>query len=313
MSKFYNATSSLIGAAIATVSPERAARYRQGRMLYRAYAAGSSRDADHAFGPRLGSADAAVKKAWPLVTARCRDQVENNPLISGAVERISQNVVRGGIIPKFRFKKAGGAAATKTNALWAESFRRWMRYCELTGHEDWASVQRLILRHMWSDGGCLVHRVYDDSLPGINPLRLELLKLDQLDSLVDGPMKNGTIARKGIEYHAVTGRPVAYHLYASHPGDYLSWSRRETRRIPAGDIIHVWDRKRISQYSGISWLVAVVMEAYRMEDFRHITQDAARLQTIFGAFLKSSFPALQLGAGLYRPAEGADSRTPLLP
>ncbi len=297
MGKLYNATTALVSSTLALVNPAAAARYRGDRNRYRAYTAGMKKDGDHNFAPRLRTADADIKRAWPLVTARCRDQVENNPLISGAIERISQNVVRNGINPKFHFKQNG-----KTNLQqvqeWAAAFTRWSRYCELSGHDDWASTQRLILRHMWSDGGCLVHRVYDDSLPGVCPLRLELIELDQLDPLVDGTLANGNIARRGIEYNQQTGRPIAYHLLPTHPGDYLVRRRGNTRRIPAADIIHIWDRRRISQYSGIPWLVAVVMEAYRMEDFRHITQDAARLQTIFGAFLKSSFPGIQLGAGM---------------
>ncbi len=297
MGKIYNATTALVGSTLALFSPAAAARYHGDRLRYRAYTAGMKKDGDHNFAPRLRTADADVKKAWPLVTARCRDQVENNPLISGAVERISQNVVRGGITPKFNFKQ-DGRNESAVNRQFSEDFRRWSRYCELSGHDNWASLLRLVLRHMWSDGGCLIHRVYDDSLPGINPLRLELIELDQLDLMVDGGDHSEVIARRGIEYDRNTSRPIAFHILPYHPGDYILHRRGKSRRIPAADIIHVWDRRRISQFSGIPWLVAVVMEAYRMEDFRHITQDAARLQTIFGAFLKSSFPGIQLGAGL---------------
>ncbi len=297
MGRLYDATTSLVSGLLAAASPGAAARYREGRMMYRAYAAGSLRDADSGFTPRLRSADAEIRKVWPLVTARCRDQVDNNPLISGGIERISQNVVRGGIMPKFKFKRRSGRLNSMVNEAWQNSFRRWSRYCELSGHDSWRGVQRLILRHMWSDGQCFVHRVFDDSIPGLNPLRLELLEADQLDTTVDGSLRDGGVARKGIEYDRA-GRAIAYNFLPYHPGDWLPRGRGSSRRIPAADIIHVWDRRRISQCTGISWLVAVVMEAYRMEDFRHTTMDTARLQTIFGAFLKSSFPSFQLGQNL---------------
>lgn len=306
-SKVYRAVTALVGSGLAIISPSGAAKYRAGRELYRAYAAGSLRDADRPWTPRLTSADADIRKAWPLITARCRDQVENNPLISGAIERICQNVVRNGINPKFKFKNNSGVINTAVNEKWKAAFKRWRRYCELSGHDTWKGVQRLVLRHLWSDGQCFVHRTFDSSLHGVNPLRLELMESDMLDVTVDGPLSNGNIARKGIEYDA-NGRPVYYNFHPYHPGDWVPWASTKTRRIPAADIIHVWDRRRISQYSGISWLAAVVMEAYRMEDFRHITMDEARIQTIFGAFLRSTFPGFQLGAGM--PMGGQPTQTP---
>jgi lambda family phage portal protein len=159
---------------------------------------------------------------------------------------------------------------------------------------------------MWFDGQFLIHRVYDDSLPGIVPLRLELIECEQLDTMVDGVLSSGSVARKGIEYDAATGRPLAYHILDHHPGDYLALGRLgQSRRIPAADIIHVWDREMISQFSGISWLHAVVMEGYRMDEFRHITQDTARAQAIFAYFLKSQMPGFTLGSGI--PAGGQTS------
>ncbi|KJR97205.1 MAG: hypothetical protein VR65_24980 [Desulfobulbaceae bacterium BRH_c16a] len=297
--KFYDRYTSLIGGAISLLSPARAAGFVYGRQMYRTFAAGTTLDADKNFRPRLRSGDAEVKRAYKLVAARCRDQAENNSLISGALDRIGNNVVRSGIMPKFKFRTRDGKLDREVNKNWRTGFLRWARYCDSTGHDSYGALQRLGLRHMWSDGQYFIHRTWDTSRPGIVPLRLEFLEFDQLDALVDGVLANGNIARKGIEHDAATGRPLFYHILDHHPGDYLALGRRSTsRRIPAADIIHVWDRRRISQYSGIAWMVAVVMEAYRMEDFRHITQDAARLQATFAAFLKSAFPGFQLGGGL---------------
>lgn len=314
--KIYDSYTSLVGSVLSLVSPVRAARFISDRLGYRTYAAGSARDADQMFRPRLRSGDADVKRAYKLVAARCRDQAENNSLISGAIDRICANVVRSGIMPKFQFRTRDNKLDAAANTSWRNLFLRWSRYCDITGHDSYGALQKLGLRHMWTDGQYLIHRVYDTSRPGIVPLRLELLEFDQLDSLVDGQLANGNVARKGIEYDAATARPLFYHILDYHPGDYLALGRRATtQRIPASEICHVWDRRRISQYSGISWMAAVVMEAYRMEDFRHITQDAARIQATFAGFLKSAFPGFQLGGGLglggqaspFSPAEtGAD-------
>lgn len=305
--KLYDAWTAMVGGALNLVSPERAGRYVSGREAFRAYTAGEKTDADRLFNPRLRSGDADVKRAMRLVAARCRDQAQNNPLIAGGIRRICDNVVRSGIMPKFKFRKSDGSLDREANLAWRKLFLRWARYCDITGHDTYGGLQRLGLRHMWTDGQYFIHRVYDTSRPGIVPLRLELLEFDQLDTMVDGVLASGNVARKGVEYDA-SGRPVTYHFLESHPGDYLTLGRRaKSRPIPAADIIHVWERQRISQCSGISWLHAVVMESYRMEDFRHITQDGARTQAAFVAFLKSAMPGFALGGGL--PLGGTTSAT----
>lgn len=304
--RIYDRMTALVGGMVSVVSPFRAVRYRMHRDAYRGYLAGTTLDADRNFRPRLRSADADVKKAWPLTAARCRDQYQNNSLISGGVERICNNVVRAGIYPTFLFRHPAGDKKGKlnreVNAAWGKLFDRWSRYCDATGHDSYGALQILGLKHMWFDGGYLIHRVYDDSLPGIVPLRLELLEYAQLDTLVDGVLTSGNTARRGIEFDS-RGREIAYHILDHHPGDYLPTAKRATsRRIPASEIIHVWDRDMISQYSGIPWLHAVVMEAYRMDEFRHYTQDTARAQAVYAYFLKSSVPGFTIGAGI--PAGG---------
>ena len=294
--RVYNAYTSWVGGAIALFSPRVAGNFMVGRNMVRTYMAGEANDADRGYRPIRRSGDAEVKRAHKLVVARCRDQAQNNPLISGAIERVCANVVRDGILPQFKFKKNDGKLDREANAKWRAQFDRWARYCDVTGHDSYGALQKLGLRHMWVDGQYFIHRVYDTSLKGIVPLRLELLEYDMLDPMVDGVLANGNIARKGIEHDANTGKPLAYHFFDQHPGDYLSLGRQvKSRRILASEIIHVWDRRRISQFSGISWLHSVVMESYRMEDFRHITQDAARLQSNLHAFLESAMPGFNAG------------------
>ena len=184
--------------ALSLLAPARAAGFVYGRNMYRSFAAGSTLDMDQNFRPRLRSGDADVKKAYKLVAARCRDQAENNSLISGAIDRVCNNVVRSGIYPKFKFRTAAGKLDREANTKWRQGFMRWSRYCDITGHGTYGGLQKLGLRHMWTDGQYLIHRVYDTSRPGICLLRLELLEFDQLDAMVDGRLANGSVARKGV-------------------------------------------------------------------------------------------------------------------
>lgn len=295
--KLYDSWTSLVGGGLALLSPGRAAGYRWQRNMYRSFVSGTATGMDRNFLPKLRTAEADIKKGVKLTVARCRDQVQNNPYISGSLERICNNVVRGGILPQFQIRNKSGKLKKNDNRQWDALFRRWMRYADISGHDSYPALQKLGLRHMWSDGQFFIHRLYDDSIPGVVPLRLEFIEFDQLDTRVDGLLENGNTARRGIELESATGKPVAYHFLKSHPGDYIPVTDRGTIRYPAADIIHVWDRKRISQFSGISWFAAVVMEAYRMDEYRHIEQDGARAAAIFAAFLKSSMPDFRVGPG----------------
>lgn len=306
MGRIYEGYTNLVSNVLATFFPNAAGRFRMGRDMFRAYTSGEATGADQQFRPRRrSSGDADVKRGQQLTSARCRDQFQNNSLIKGAIKRICANVVRRGIFPQFQFRDQVGKLNRAVNSAWEKLFRRWSLYCDITGHDSYGALQSLGLRHMWFDGGYLIHRIYDNSLPGIVPLRLELIELAQLDQLVDGDLPNGNTARRGIEFNK-KGQEVAFHVLEHHPGDYIPrGSRTKTRKIPAKDIIHVWDRDMISMYSGIPWLHAVVMEGYRMDEFRHITQDNARAQAIFAYFLKSAMPNFTLGPGL--PAGGQQS------
>ncbi len=293
--KIYDSWTALCAGTIALVSPGRAAGFRAHRYMYRSFVSGEATGMDRNFLPRLRTADADIKRGLKLTVARCRDQVQNNPYISGGLERICNNVVRGGILPQFQFRNKSGKLKKADNQKWEALFRRWSRYADISGHDSYPALQKLGLRHMWSDGQFFIHRLYDDSIPGVVPLRLEMIEYDQLDSMVDGILDNGNIARRGIELDPATAKPIAYHFLKSHPGDYLPAADRGTIRYLATDIIHVWDRKRISQFSGISWYAAVVMEAYRMDEYRHIEQDGARAAAIFAAFIKSAYNDFKIG------------------
>lgn len=297
--KIYDRWTALVGSALNLISPAAACRYHHGREVYRTYLAGETKGPDNNFRPRTRTVEADIRQAGALVTARCRDQYQNNSYIAGGVERMIHNVVRGGIRTRFQLRKKDGELNAELNAELNKQLhelrKTWARrYMDVTGQDSERVLQKLILRHQWIDGGILIHRVIDDSVPGVVPLRLEFIETAQLDKLVDGTLPNGNTARRGIEADPV-GRPVAYHVLDRHPGDYMLRGRNASRRILAEDIIHVYDRRFASQYSGISWLAAVVMEAFKMHDYRNIEFDGARTAAAFVAFVESTMPGFQLG------------------
>lgn len=297
----YDAVTALVGGIIAPFSPVKAAFYRHGRDVYRTYVAGELDGPNRHYRPRNKSADAEIKRASRWLTARVRDQVQNNGYISGAIDKICNNVVRRGIRPQANFKRPDGSPNTALNEKAEKIWARWARYADATGHDSVAALQRLILRHVWIDGEILVHRSWDFSRKNIVPLRLEVIECDMLDTLVDGILPNGNIGRRGVEVDKDTGAAVAFHVLDHHPGDYLHLGTYgHSRRIDAADMIYIFDRRRASQTRGISWLAAIVMEAYDLSEYKSIERIGAKLAAAFGVFLKSNFPDI-VGGGIGLP------------
>jgi len=70
------------------------------------------------------------------------------------------------------------------------------------------------------------------------------------------------------------GRPVAYYIYPGHPSDIGGSLLRE--RIPAEDIIHLYDVERVSQTRGVTWFHAVMMQLRMLEGYIEAELVAAR-------------------------------------
>lgn len=293
----YDVWTQAVSGVLALVAPRAAAVWRHRRGAYRAYAAASTTGPNGYWRPVNRSGDAELQRDFPTVLARARDLAQNNPYISGALVKITNNVVRQGIRPQYNLRMGDGKTPDKKrNDKIEAAWKRWSRrgVCDITGHDSIYGLQKIVLRHLWTDGECLVRRVYVNPESGELPLRIQLIECDQLDSSIDGLIGGSRFARRGIEMDPMTGRPTAYHLLESHPGD-STYSRPKTVRIPAEDIIHVFDRSRISMTRGVSWFAAIAMEMYDFSDYQNYERIGAKLAAAFGVFIKSQYPELFSG------------------
>ena len=307
----YDGVTRVCGAVLSMFSGRAALAYVAGRDQYRSYVAGMSNGPNKRWLPRNYSADTEIKRGIKLITARCRDLARNNPYIKGAIRKVCDNVVRNGIRPQFKIRVPSGELNQALNSSMERRWKKWSRkkYCDISGHDSIASIQKLVLRHIWTDGEVLVHRVWDRDLlkKKVCPFRLEVLECDLLADYVDGPLKNGAIARRGVELDPATGRPVAYHILPNHPGDYQFSNYKDVRRLDARDVIHVFERERASQTRGVSWFVAIVMEAFDLADYQNFERIGAKLAAAFGLFIKSQYPEVLNGPGISgAQASGAD-------
>lgn len=218
------------------------------RQLERAYEAASPRDS---WRPRRAGASANADHQADARTLRvkARALVQNVPYISAALKGLATATVGTGIIPR-----ATGVDKDVINKL----FKEWSKVCDADGRFDYYGLMRAAYFAMEQDGEVLVRlrtRRPTDGLPV--PLQLQLLEIDWLDSARSGTVNGNTIIN-GIEYDML-GAVAAYYLWDRHPGDVaVARGRAQSQRVPAKDIIHLFNPERPGQGRGFPRLASVI-------------------------------------------------------
>jgi lambda family phage portal protein len=285
--------SNFVARAIGVLSPKIALRYLANRAWLAYYTGAKNDGPNQNWNPPNKSEDALLARDRAKLMARARDLERNSGHISGAIGKISANVVYTGIFPQARIRDfETRRLKTNLNDIVESRFKEWANDDEVNFYD----LQELVLRHLWIDGECLVHRTYDPDLAkrGICPLMLEVLETDFIDNSMTGQLLNGNFIKSGIEYNA-KGKIVAYHLFKQHPGDSLFTKHfGETRRVLKENIKHIYHKKRASQSRGVSWLSSIIMEMRDFSEYQNSERIAARLTSAFGVFVESPYPEHQL-------------------
>lgn len=131
----------------------------------------------------------------------------------------------------------------------------------------------LVARCLVRDGEAFVHICTGDD--GIAPVVLDPA---QVDAALSRPLDDGARIEQGIELDR-DGRVIAYHVLRDLPG--AVWTSAETLRIPAADMLHVFDRLFPGQVRGLSWLAPVLL---KLSD-RDALSDALLMQAKVGALM----------------------------
>lgn len=210
-----------------------------------------------------------------------RDLVRNNGWARNAKRVVTRHAIGWGIVPTPM--QAGLRAGNRARALW----RRWADtpQCDARGQLNIYGLQRLAMRTVVESGEVLVRR-YRRSDPRLAiPLQLQVLEPDHLDTTRDGlRTANGGRIIQGVEFDA-DGRRVAYWLLPEHPGaSYqlgVSRSFGPSVRVPAEDVLHVYDVDRAGQVRGVPWFAAAIVKLKEFDEF----EDAQLLRQKIAACL----------------------------
>jgi lambda family phage portal protein len=246
-------------------------------MHYQASEAGS-----RASSWRVNRSDAdGAARSRDRLAAIARDMIRNTPLALRAQQVIASNAVGDGIIPKVM----SNSAAVREELLALIEAHFDTTAIDADGRTTLYGLQRLALNTVVDSGEVLIRRrrrLRSDGLP--LPFQIQVLEPDYLDRSHDGTSADGRTIREGIEYDAI-GRRAAYHLLGDHPGS-RRWtgSRRNTRRVDASEILHIYRQDRPGQMRGVSWFAPIALSLQDLADHQDAQLMRQKIAACFTAF-----------------------------
>ena len=261
--------------------------------LKRAYAAAQNNRLTSDWISQATSADSEVRGSIRMLRNRARQLVRDSDFAKAALRAVRNNVVGTGIRMQAQVRmQRGGRLADDINRRIEEEFDRWTsaKRCHCGGKLSWYDIQRLCITSMLESGEVFVRLVKQPFGNSKVPLGLEIIESDLLDDDYNGIENNGNEIRMGVEIDK-WGRPVAYHFFDYHPGDYqFSYANKAVKkriRIPADDIIHLYLIDRPGQTRGVSAFASAIMRLRNLSGYEEAEIVAARASSSMMGFVKT--------------------------
>jgi lambda family phage portal protein len=245
-------------------------------------AAGNGRRAKGWYAPASGPSLASLSGLSTLRN-RARHAARNDPYAAAAIDRLVSNMIGTGITPRPRTSDPGIRAALIE--LWED----WTTESDADGLTDFYGLQALVCRVLLEAGECFVRLRPRLPVDGMAvPLQLQLLEPEFVPHEKNGTNGANSI-RAGIEFNPV-GKRVAYWMYRHHPHDGQWNGVNEPVRIPAEQVLHIFEPLRAGQLRGIPTLAPVLARMKSLDDFDDAVLFRQEVANLFAGFIRKPVP-----------------------
>ena len=191
----------------------------------------------------------------------------NNPIVRQYLQLLEQNVIGPrGMRLQSQVRDSAGSLDKAINSTIEAAHADWWRSPWVDGRMSGVQGEQLLLRTMAVDGEAFVRKVVGSRFK--YGIALQMIDPDMVDHQLNRPRgSNGeNEIRLGLE---VDGWGAAVAIYVLD-------SRHEHNRIPASEIIHLYDPERIGQSRGITWLNSVALPLNILDGYVEASLVAAR-------------------------------------
>lgn len=224
------------------------------------------------------SADQDLSSAIDVGRGRARNLCNNNDYAKKFLQMVANNIVGPDGFMLVAQAADNGQPDRSAQDLIETGFWKWARLgtCEVSGQFGFNSLLRMIMKAVARDGEALVRKVRGRKVNAFG-YALQLLDIDRMPTTLNLKLQNGNTIVMGVEINSF-GRPVAYHLLTSHPGEntWLSANGQRLERVPAADIFHIFLPERPEQRRGITWLHSAAWRLEMLGKFENAAVAAAR-------------------------------------
>lgn len=251
-------------------------------LFARNYEAASSGRRTSGWTRNRGDVNSVIAIAGAELRTHARDLLRNNSYARRGRGAVVNSTVGWGAMPK------PSSTNAVQNAAAAAAWKRWSDStdCDAEGRTNFAGLQQLVMRSLFSDGEALVRRRFRRPADGLAlPLQIQVLEADMIDTAKIDPrgIEGGPIVN-GVELDGI-GRRVAYWLFDKHPGATGLIVNPVSRRVPASEILHVFDAERAGQARGVSWLGSAIVDLKELGEYEDAELMKQKISACFAAFV----------------------------
>lgn len=244
-----------------------------------------------------GSGNTAVLKAGKALREQARHLEQNHDLARGVLDVLVRNTIGTGVGVEPQPRMAGRTAEINADLAWQLS-QIWRDFCrrpEVTWQHDMGSAERIMARSWFRDGEVLAQRIFGNVQRldhGTKvPYSIEMLEADYLPfDFNQLRTDNGPAITMGVETNA-WNRPVAFHIYRSHPSEHLNLpTTGDLKRLDAERVLHLKMIDRIGQLRGVSVFASVLGRLEDIKDYEESERVAAKVAASMAAVIKKGAP-----------------------
>lgn len=249
-------------------------------------AAGTGRRSKTINAPGTGPATASISGLGTL-RRRSHAAVRNNPYAFSAIDRLVSNTIGTGIVPKPKHE------AKEIRVALQELWDDWGEEADADGITDIYGLEALVCRAAYESGECFIRlrpRRLSDGLSV--PLQLQVLEPEFVPYEKNELLSNGNQIMAGIEFNAI-GQRVAYWMYLSHPGDSgtaPAGTYNKLVRIPADQVLHIYEPLRPGQLRGVPVLAPVLARLTALDEFDDAVLFRQEVANLFAGFITKPVP-----------------------
>ena len=258
--------------------------------------------------PNRGSADSDLLPDLPLLDARSRDLTRNSGIASGVLQTYRDNIVG----PYWKLSAKPDYRALGKSKEWAEEWSRiteskWQQFadstdCDVAGCLNFHGLTNQVFTGAMLNGDGLSLVLWRPDRLRKYATQFQVIESDRLSN-PNGRMDSDKL-RGGIEIDEF-GRPLAYHIQKSHPGDALLWFgfsglNGQWERIPAETpwgrkrVIHIHDRERSGQTRGKPLLTPILADFKMLDHYQRTELKAAIVNSLIAAFVETPLDSTQI-------------------